>query len=68
MSPTIDIHQLEREGWLWSGSRSGETRVGGWVGLWARGARGRLQASAAPGPSRAPSGRVDTQDFPPALN
>lgn len=32
MSPTLDIHQLEREGWLWSGSRSGEGGVGGGAG------------------------------------
>ena len=40
---------------------------GGWWGCGARG-WGRLQASAAAGPSRAPSGRVDTQDFPSAFN
>lgn len=66
MSPTLDIHQLQREGWLWSGSRSGESGVGG--GAVGPGGRGRLQASAAAGPSRAPSGRVDTQDFPSAFN
>ena len=62
MSPTLDIHQLQREGWLWSGSRSGESGVG--AAAVGRGdARDRLRASAPAGPSRAPSGRVDTQDF-----